>query len=69
MDEENDRGGTLIWTEGGVWLQTMDGEGRRRSSYVGKIEIEHVRFFAQSRGIELLIVRPSSRHHERLRAA
>lgn len=45
MRKFNQDGALLIWTPGGVWLQTQE-EGLRRSSYCGKLSVSSVEAFA-----------------------
>lgn len=56
----------VIWSEEGTWLQTMDGEGRRRSSFCGVLSLTSVQLFCQKRHIAFCIHRPeASRRGER----
>lgn len=48
----------MIWNVDGVWLQTVDEAGVRRSSYLGRISRESAEFFAVSRGMDFVVHHP-----------
>jgi hypothetical protein len=45
----------LIWTDDGVWLQTLGEDGVRQSSYCGQLDWVSEEFFVQSRGLYLYV--------------
>ena len=53
--------GKIIWTERGVWLQTVDGNGQVKVSDCGRLSLQAVREFCEERGIELHVC-SDSRH-------
>jgi len=46
----------MIWTESGVWLQTIDGEGRVRLSGLGKLSLVSVQDFCRRHKLPLSVV-------------
>jgi len=41
----------IIWSESGAWLQTLDGDGRKRSSYIGQLSRVSCENFCQVQGL------------------
>ena len=45
----------IIWTHDGAWLQTTEAAGTKRSSYLGRRDLERLEQFCSVHGIELVI--------------
>lgn len=43
----------MIWTPDGVWLQTLGVDGRRRSSYCGRLSLASASAFCGERKLRL----------------
>jgi len=45
----------MIWSEDGVWLQTVDGDGRVRSSFCGRLSRTSVENFCHEHGLAFAV--------------
>ena len=46
---------SITWTPGGVWLKTVDWDGKVRTSFMGQRSLERIKHFCEMNGIRLYV--------------